>query len=596
MSDTNENVKFTLKADGVPQTAAGADKVSAAFRRLDGQVRGTALSLNSISTAVTRATTAAGLLTGLGGAGVFAFVSSVADSIDSLNDLEDATGSTVEKLSALENIALRNDSSLQAAGDAVLKLQKALSEAGQNPKSGAAQMLRELGLSVDELLQADPVDALQKVAVAFSNVADGGEKGRYLLDLMGKSVRELAPLFKDLASAGTLQGTVTAKQAAEVEKFKKGLAVLRKDALDLSRILAGPLVSALNEVGDAARTNGTGFAPLADGLTKVAATYRLIGLGIDRITPLEILKKDPTNPRALAELKRIDEAAKGIVTSATAANEALRKMAVDRAVARSLADADNPDNMDARDRRLAAKRQLRPLGDDGSASKAAEERRRLAELAARQIVDIEEQAAKDVAEAWGIWEQQQLESSKLRSDAMKEQWRQVFEFIDEQQAEDIAQGQAYLDAVAKTGAEVAEELSLVFSSAAGEAITNWQGVRSLLKGILQDVAQVALKATVTDPLGKAVGGFLGGIDFGSIFKDLVPKFDTGIDYVPRDMLAYIHKGERVVPAAENRSGGGRPVAVTFNLPAGSSPDDWRRSQRQIEASMARAMRRGSAIA
>jgi hypothetical protein len=114
----------------------------------------------------------------------------------------------------------------------------------------------------------------------------------------------------------------------------------------------------------------------------------------------------------------------------------------------------------------------------------------------------------------------------------------------------------------EAGDDVGQQLGLIFSSAAGEAIRNFESLRDVLKGVLADINQILLKKLVTDPISKAVGSF----DFASIFASL-PGFASGIDYVPRDMPAIIHKGERVVTAAENRAGGGRGLtyAPTINI-------------------------------
>jgi hypothetical protein len=82
------------------------------------------------------------------------------------------------------------------------------------------------------------------------------------------------------------------------------------------------------------------------------------------------------------------------------------------------------------------------------------------------------------------------------------------------------------------------------------------------------------------------GDFGGKIDIGGMFSKgfdwlmgLFPKFAVGTDFVPRDMVAQIHKGERIVPAAENRQWGssGHSVSVVINMGGNGNSADVRRA-------------------
>lgn len=189
-----------------------------------------------------------GVLGIMGGISVGAFTSMVKgsiDSVDALNDIKDATGASIENISALEDVAARTGTEMGTVTTALVKLNGVLKDADPGSKQEAA--LKAIGLSAKELKDLDPAEALLKTATALQGFADDGNKARIVQELFGKSLKEVAPLLKDLAEQGKLVATVTTEQAEAAEKFNKQLFSLQKNATDAGRSITGALVPALSE-------------------------------------------------------------------------------------------------------------------------------------------------------------------------------------------------------------------------------------------------------------------------------------------------------------------------------------------------------------
>ncbi|MCL4695453.1 MAG: hypothetical protein KJ023_00100 [Burkholderiaceae bacterium] len=223
----------------------------------------------------------------LGGAlsvtGLAAFLRTTVEGIDKLNDLSDATGASVEKLSALEDAAVRTGTSVDVVGDALIKLNKTIADA--KPGSDAAQALKAIGLSAKELRELDPADALLRVAQGMAGLADDGKKARLANELFGKSLREVAPLLKDLVERGQLNATVTKEQAEQAEKFAKQSAELNKNLTDLARDITSVVVPALNKLFE--RSKKEGFFSALFGEDEEALAIRkakAIGQRLQRVT------------------------------------------------------------------------------------------------------------------------------------------------------------------------------------------------------------------------------------------------------------------------------------------------------------------------
>lgn len=170
---------------------------------------------------------------------------SVAD-IDAFNDLRDATGASIETISALDRVARETGGSFEQVSNILTRFNQSLKDVGSNKRIGA--VFKSLNLDVAELKRLDPAEALRRTAVALAGFADDGNKARATQELFGRSVREIAPLLKDLSEKTELVASTTTEAAEEAEKFGKSMSRLRANVDDLSRSMANRLVPVLNQV------------------------------------------------------------------------------------------------------------------------------------------------------------------------------------------------------------------------------------------------------------------------------------------------------------------------------------------------------------
>ena len=216
-------------------------------------------SMSRLEAAASQVGSVLGLLGGVSIGGFVATVRAAVNGVDAFNDLSDATGSSIENISALDDVAARTGTSFGTVESALIKFNAALKDA--KPGSDAEAAIKALGLSVKELKDLDPAEALLKTSKALAGFSDDANKARLVQELFGKSLKEVAPFLKDLADQGALVAKVTTEQAAEAEKFNKALFSMQTNVNELSREFSINLVTSIGNAAKAWKESG-----LVDGL------------------------------------------------------------------------------------------------------------------------------------------------------------------------------------------------------------------------------------------------------------------------------------------------------------------------------------------
>jgi hypothetical protein len=512
-----------------------------------------------------------GLAGGLSIAGIVAFTKSAVDSIDALNDIADATGSSVENISALEDIAARTGTTMDTVTGALVKFNGILNSA--TPDSGASAALRALGLEADRLKQLDPAEALRQTAVALAGFADDGNKARIVQELFGKSVKDSAPFLKDLAEKAALVPTVTKEMAAEAEKFNKELYSMQKNISDAARYLSGDLIIGLNKAAKAFRESGligglqtflTGDDQYKNDKALVNQTNELLALekeisalraGGSALDGALATKKEKRLAALKEEIKVTQNYRK--VLAGDGAPEPVKPSLT------KLPDTARPrtgGNGGGASRQSEADRYLETL-------QRQFERTQELTVVDQLLLDIQKGRLGKVstgqqAQLLRLAEQldsvkAQTEAEKLLAEAIKQTSKEQEEFFDavmrsddakqnqlanllaatptgnlEKQRSDVQlltaefesgriSEELYLEAVTsrldlaadkmKTTKTLAEDLNLSFASAFEDAIVGGKGLSEVLKGLEQDIIRIITRKLVTEPLGNAISGALGGL-------------------------------------------------------------------------------------
>ena len=196
------------------------------------------------------------------------------------------------------------------------------------------------------------------------------------------------------------------------------------------------------------------------------------------------------------------------------------------------------------------------------------------------------------------------------SHVLQEQ-RKDMEFLTKALEDGVITEQLYLEAVtsrldlvaakSENAKSAAEQLGLTFSSAFEDAIVSGKSFSDVIQGLGQDILKLIVRLTVTEPLAKtftnmfssvgSAGSSSGGAGFwGSAIGAIggLFGFAEGTDYVPRDMIAKVHQGEKIIPAGRNSTSGMTIMSSpTINI-------DSRTDQAQVQILVSRAVRAGNA--
>lgn len=531
------------------------------------------------------------------GAGGLAYaIKSQINAMDDMAKAADRIGISTESFSKLKYAGDLADVSMEDLEKTIRSMQKAITE-GADAAKGTSNAFTTLGISAKELINLSPDDAMIRLVDALNKIENPTRRNALAMEVFGKSGLKLINFAKD-GSKGLREIFAEAERLGIVLKDDTARAAEKfNDALTrLGAAIKGAMVEAADT--GALETMAQSLEVLLDVVLGVTKAYG----DMLRVFGAEFTAKDTIDgvkARTQKELdfqrknlaNQLDPESFGSKVTGVLQSPEVRTKNIERTraeIERLQTVLQNTEKYYDKDGNIAitgtggkAKGVAEDKGGGGSGKDAfAEIIKNLQKESAEVDIQVSMYGKKEAAIARAKKEleiQNQLTAAGIT--LTKEQQAQIDTYLEsiERQStlyDDLEKQQKKLEDQERDRQQALADLGNSFESAFEDAIISGEKLSDVLSSLLQDILRIAIRTQVTGPLVQSVGNMFQGGGFGDAISSIL-GFAGGTDFVPYDMTADIHRGERILTAEENRAftngagtgGGDVIVNITNNTPA-----------------------------